>query len=206
VSATVCERDHACDGAAVTRLRRSFVGNLHNSEHMSGTGLALTWMNVLIACGAGVLNAISTLVPQAMGDNNNRMVGATLQRGILVSLILAAIICVLWVSRRAGWAVDWEPRGVPFCFAVLLFCWAIVLPCVALFRVAGAVPVRASRDRSEQRDGPRRRRLRELDDDGAAGDHGVPRSAGIPSRPGAITSRTLASSRCCLSTRGVPWR
>jgi hypothetical protein len=51
-----------------------FVGKYQNSKYVAGTGLALTWINVTGATGVGALGAMQTLVPQAIGDKNFRMV------------------------------------------------------------------------------------------------------------------------------------
>lgn len=75
-------------------------------------------MNVTAATGVGVLGASQTLIPQAIGDKNYRMVcaacttplpfahickahalqvGATLQRSLLVSMLLSLAIALSWL-------------------------------------------------------------------------------------------------------------
>jgi len=98
-----------------------FVGRLSSVE-LAAAALANTWTYCTMALGTGLANAMDTLVSQAYGANNVKMVGLTVQRASIVSTIACVIVAGLFgVTKEFLLAVkQQETAQLAFEYALLL--------------------------------------------------------------------------------------
>ncbi|KAF2078151.1 hypothetical protein CYY_000535 [Polysphondylium violaceum] len=99
-----------------------FVGRL-SAKELAGAALANTWTYCTMALGTGLANAMDTLVSQAYGANNVKMVGLTVQRASIVSTISCVIVAGLFgVTKQFLIGVNTEEvtAQLAFEYALLL--------------------------------------------------------------------------------------
>ncbi|KYR00211.1 multi antimicrobial extrusion family protein [Tieghemostelium lacteum] len=98
-----------------------FVGRL-SREELAAAALANTWTYCTNALGAGVTNAMDTLISQSYGAGNNKLVSLTVQRASVVATFTTIFIAVLWaLTEKVLLAVQQDPEISYLAFKYALY-------------------------------------------------------------------------------------
>jgi MATE family multidrug resistance protein len=72
------------------------VGNLEGTQPLAAVILANVWLSGTMLFGMGVIFGMDPLITQAHGAGDGERAGRTLQRGVIVALVISVIVGALW--------------------------------------------------------------------------------------------------------------
>ncbi|EGG22231.1 multi antimicrobial extrusion family protein [Cavenderia fasciculata] len=72
-----------------------FVGHIGKNE-FAAVALGNTWQFATSALSIGTLNAMDTLISQSFGAKQFKLIGLTVQRAIIVSIVFNTLLSILW--------------------------------------------------------------------------------------------------------------
>ncbi|EGG22230.1 multi antimicrobial extrusion family protein [Cavenderia fasciculata] len=77
-------------------VNMAFAGRLGKDE-LAAVALGNTWQFSTSAIAIGTLNAMDTLISQSYGAKNYQLIGVTVQRAAIISIIYCFFISILWI-------------------------------------------------------------------------------------------------------------